>query len=146
MCYVSWNSWGWFNFTCWGTCWGMNKIAAILQKFCNPIYSLDVLRFQFHYRLFLRVQLAERWVQLMACHRTGASHDLAPVPPKINVMTFSKSHDIKVMTLFFRPTKQISWHSASNVIMTLISWHWGVDIRLRVNFWWRWRKIITIHA
>ena len=71
--------------------------------------------------------------------------DLAPVPLKINVMTFSKSHDIKVMTLVFRPTKQMSWHSASNV-MTLISWHWGVDIRLKVNFWCRWRKIITIHA
>ena len=23
---------------------------------------------------------------------------------------------------------------------------WGVDIRLKVNFWWKWRKIITIHA
>ena len=32
----------------------------------------------------------------------------APVPLKINFMTFSKSHDIKVMTLVFRPTKQIS--------------------------------------
>ena len=72
-------------------------------------------------------------------------HGLAPVPLKINVMTFSKSYDIKVITLVFRPTKQISWHSASNV-MTLISWHWGVDILLKVNFWWRWRKIITIHA
>ena len=57
-------------------------------------------------------------------------------------MTFFKSHDIKVKTLVFRPTKQISWHSASNV-MTLITWHWGVDILLKVNFWWRWRKIIT---
>ena len=38
---------------------------------------------------------------------------LGPVPLKINLMTFSKSHDIKVMTLVFRPTKQISWHSAS---------------------------------
>ena len=69
---------------------------------------------------------------------------LVPVPLKINVMTFSKSHDIQVMTLVFHPTKQISWHSASNV-MTLISWNWGVDIRLKVNFWWRWRKTITIH-
>ena len=34
--------------------------------------------------------------------------DLAPVPLKINVMTFSKSHDNKVMTLVFHPTKQIS--------------------------------------
>ena len=60
--------------------------------------------------------------------------DQAPVPLKINLMTFSKSHDIEVMTLVFRPTKQISWHSASNV-MTLISWHWGVDILIKVNFW-----------
>ena len=59
---------------------------------------------------------------------------LGPVPLKINLMTFSKSHDIKVMTLVFRPTKQISWHSASNV-MTLISWHWGVDILIKVSFW-----------
>ena len=54
-------------------------------------------------------------------HITGKMA-LDPVPRKINLMTFSKSHDIKVMTLVFRPTKQISWHSASNV-MTLISWH-----------------------
>ena len=50
-----------------------------------------------------------------------------PIPLKINVMTFSKSHDIKVMTLVFRPTEQISWHSASNVLtfnlMTLGRWH-----------------------
>ena len=70
---------------------------------------------------------------------------LAPVPLKINLMTFSKSHDTKVKTLIFRPTKQISWHSASNV-MTLISWHWGVSILIKVNFLWRLRKIITIHA
>ena len=57
---------------------------------------------------------------------------LAPIPLKINLMTFSKSHDLKVMTLVFRPTKQISWHFASNV-MTLISWHWGVDILLLVK-------------
>ena len=46
--------------------------------------------------------------------------------------TKDKSHDIlqipwHAMTLVFRPTKQISWHSASNA-MTLISWHWGADI------------------
>ena len=76
---------------------------------------------------------------------TSINKHQAPIPLKINVLTFSKSHDIKVMTLVFHPTKKISWHSVSNV-MTLISWHWGVDIRLKVNFWWRWRKIITIHA
>ena len=61
----------------------------------------------------------------------------APVPLKINFMTFSKSHDIKVRTLVFRPTNQISWHSASNVVI-LILWHWSVDILLKVNFGWRW--------
>ena len=49
----------------------------------------------------------------------------APVWLKINLMTFSKSHDIKVMTLVCCPTKQISWHSVSN-IMTLIPWHWAL--------------------
>ena len=47
------------------------------------------------------------------------------------------------MTLVFRPTKQILWHSASNV-MTLISWHWDVNILLKVK--WRLRKIFKIHA
>ena len=69
----------------------------------------------------------------------------APVPLKINAMTFSKSHDIKAMTLVSRPIKQISWHSASHVL-TLISWLRCAHILLKVNFWWRWRKIITIHA
>ena len=64
----------------------------------------------------------------------GNKFDLAPVPLEINLMTFSKSHDIKIVTLVFRLTKQISWHSASNV-RTLISWHWGVDVLLKVNFW-----------
>ena len=67
------------------------------------------------------------------------------VPPNINLMTFSKSQDIKVMTLVFRPTKQFSWHSAPNV-MILISWHRSVDILLKVNCGWRLRKIIIIHA
>ena len=59
-----------------------------------------------------------------------------PCPTKdFYLMTFSKSHDIEIMTLDFCPTKKISWHCASNV-MTLISWHWGVDIVLKVNFWW----------
>ena len=88
---------------------------------------------------------AEVAVNSYAQVSANSQADQGPVPLKINVMTFSKSRDINVMTLVFRPTKQISWHSASNV-MTLISWHWGVDIRLKVNFWWRWRKIITIHA
>ena len=61
---------------------------------------------------------------------TSIKHQ-APIPLKINVLTFSKSHDIKVMTLVFHPTKQISWHSAS-IVITLISWHWGIDIRLKV--------------
>ena len=55
--------------------------------------------------------------------------DQDPIPLMINLMTFFKSHDIKVMTLVFRPTKQISWHSASNV-MRWVSWHWGIDILL----------------
>ena len=42
-------------------------------------------------------------------------------------MTFSKSHDIKVMALVFRPIKQISWH-------------WGVGILLKLEFWWRLKK------
>ena len=43
---------------------------------------------------------------------------------------------------FLCPTKQFLWHSVPN-IMTLISWHWGIDILVKVNFWWRLRKIVT---
>ena len=50
-----------------------------------------------------------------------------------------------VMHLVSRPTKQISWHSASNVMIS-ISWFWGADFHSKVNFWWRLRKIITIYA
>ena len=50
-----------------------------------------------------------------------------------------------VMHLVSRPTKQISWHSAPNVMIS-ISWFWGADFLSKVNFWWRLRKIITIYA